>query len=56
MLIVKCCLCGAIISETKGDRERGDITHTYCDVCLKKLMNEHIGARKNREKNFQPEC
>lgn len=51
MLIVKCCLCNAIVGETKESIKGEDITHTYCDACLKKLLNEQIVTEKKRKKN-----
>lgn len=50
MLIVKCCLCNAIVGETKENIKGEDVTHTYCDACLKKLMNERIARGKKTKK------
>ena len=51
MLIVKCCLCKAIVGETKESIKGEDVTHTYCDACLKKLLSEKIIAGKKQKKS-----
>ena len=37
-MIVKCCMCGSIIGGLDGTRAEKDVTHTYCDECLKELI------------------
>ncbi len=49
-MIVKCCLCNTIVGETKEISKGEDVTHTYCDICLKKLLREKIVTVKKQKK------
>lgn len=44
-----CCKCGAFLGEVEGV---GEVTHTYCDSCAQKVLDEIDGLEKseNNEK------
>lgn len=40
-MIAKCCVCGMIIGKHEKNGPEEEITHTYCDNCLKVLIDRN---------------
>jgi len=41
ILIVKCCVCGSIMGEQEENGIKEEISHTYCDHCLRELIDRN---------------
>ena len=40
-MIVKCCVCGSIMGEQEENGIKEEISHTYCDHCLRELIDRN---------------